>query len=82
MILPVAFLTGEILKPMQRKYKVQKSFFTMSCRLKKKKPLEKFHRYFKRDWNIFMLCLAQVFVKTILGSFDFWNSLSISILEQ
>lgn len=62
---------------------MQKSFF-FYCKLQteKKITVEKFHKYFKRDWNIVMLCLAQDFVKTILGSFDFWHSLGVSRLEQ
>lgn len=56
MILPVAFPTD--LKTCAEEMEMQKSFVTMSCKLRKKKTVEKYHKYFKRDWNIFMLCLA------------------------
>lgn len=81
MILPVAFLTG--IKTCVEVLENAKVFFTVSCKLEKRITGEKFHRnIFKKDWNVFMLCRAQAFVKTFLCSFDFWHSLSVSILER
>lgn len=61
MILPVAFLSGEILKCVQKNQKME-VFFTVSCKLKKKNNWAEISpKYFKKERNIFMLCLAQAF---------------------
>lgn len=57
MILPVAFLTD--LKTCAEEIGNAKIFCYYKLQTeKKKKTMEKYHKYFKRDWNIFMLCLA------------------------
>lgn len=56
MILPVAFLSGEILKCGQKNQKME-VFFTVSCKLKKRITGQKFHQNILRKRGTFSCCV-------------------------